>query len=169
MIKFDERGRLHCLDGPAIEYRNGSGIYAIHGLRVDRKWIDTPAEELSINDVLQEGNSAVRAALIARIGFPRLLRTAKYKTISRRKGNALVEFAFSAKKYPKFPDHLPALRLRALHLTWHDKTGPKETVVPVPRTMRQFGEDCPRNIDSVEQVRRWTLGWPKEATSITET
>ena len=56
-----------------------------------------------------------------------------------------------------------------LHLKWRDKTGDKETFLPVPRTMRQFGDDRPDNINDCEQVRRSTLGWPKEALAIAET
>jgi hypothetical protein len=31
---------------------------------------------------------------------------------------------------------------------------------------KQFGDDCPENVNNCEQVRRWTLGWPKEAMSM---
>lgn len=59
-------------------------------------------------------------------------------------------------------------RFRALQLTWQDKTGAKETFLPVPRLARQFGEDCPEDVNC-EQVRRWTLGWSKEAMAVAET
>ncbi len=59
--------------------------------------------------------------------------------------------------------------LRVLHLAWQDKTGLKETILPVPRTKRQFGRDCPDNINDCEQVRRWTLGWPKDVEILAET
>jgi hypothetical protein len=32
-----------------------------------------------------------------------------------------------------------------------------------------FGDDVPEDIDDCEQVRHWTLGWPKEALAIAET
>jgi hypothetical protein len=54
-------------------------------------------------------------------------------------------------------------------VTWRDKTGDKETILPVPRLARQFGEDCPEDVNDCEQVRRWTLGWPKEAIAVAET
>jgi len=38
-----------------------------------------------------------------------------------------------------------------------------------PRTRRQFGQDCPDNINDCEQVRRWTLGWPKDVEILAET
>ena len=58
---------------------------------------------------------------------------------------------------------------RALRLRWDDKTGPKETLLPVPQYVRDFGPDCPENIRDCEQVRRSTLGWPKEALAVAET
>jgi hypothetical protein len=168
-FKLDEQGRLHSFDGPALVYRDGSANFAIHGLQVDRKWIETPADQISTTDVLAEANAEVRTALIAKIGFPRLLHETKHKVISKRKGNALIEFAFPGRKWAPDRPGIASLRLRALHLTWRDKTGPKETMIPVPRTLRQFGDNLPDNIDSVEQVRRWTLGWPKEAIAVAET
>jgi hypothetical protein len=45
--------------------------------------------------------------------------------------------------------------LRALHIRWQDKTGQKETVIPVPSRRSEFGPDCPEDIDNCEQVRRW--------------
>jgi hypothetical protein len=41
--------------------------------------------------------------------------------------------------------------------------------IMVPRLARQFGEDYPENVNDCEQVRRWTLGWPKEALAVVET
>jgi hypothetical protein len=100
----------------------------------------------------------VRAALIAKIGLLRLLRTTKHRVISKRKGHSLVEFTFPGWSWSedKEPHAVPTLRFRALHLTWRDKTGPKETILPVSRTQREFGNDRPTNIDSCEQVGRWT-------------
>jgi hypothetical protein len=171
IIKLDERGRLHSFDGPALVWRDHSGRFAIHGLPVDRKWIETPADQINIADLLAEENAEVRTALIAKYGLLRLLQTSKHKVISKRKGNALVEFTFPGWRWSenKVPSRLATTRFRALHLTWHDKTGPKETILPVPRTLREFGDDRPENIDSVEQVRRWTLGWSKEAIAVAET
>jgi hypothetical protein len=61
------------------------------------------------------------------------------------------------------------LHFRVLHVTWRDKTGDKETVIPVPRLSREFGADSPDNVNDCEQVRRWILGWPKEAMAVAET
>ena len=85
--------------------------------------------------------------------------------VSKANGNSLIELRI--RKH--HPTRNGGSWLRVLHLTWQDKTGPKETIIPVPRTMRQFGRDCPDNINDCEQVRRWTLGWPKDVEILTET
>jgi len=54
-----------------------------------------------------------------------------------------------------------SLTVRALHLNWIDRFSRKETVLPVPRTREQFGNDCPANINDCESVRLWTLGLDK--------
>jgi len=170
ILKIDELNRFHSLDGPAVEYRDGSVVHAIHGLQVAPKWIDTPAEKIDIAEVMSEENAEVRRALIAKFGFERLLKATPYKTVSKYRRNALIEFTFPGRKRISVQrPGIETFRLRALHLRWEDKTGRKETVLPVPRTLRQFGADRPANINSCEQVRRWTLGWTKEAMAIAET
>jgi hypothetical protein len=39
----------------------------------------------------------------------------------------------------KLGEKAPYLYLRALRLKWQDKTGAKETMLPVPRLAREFG------------------------------
>jgi hypothetical protein len=97
-------------------------------------------------------------ALISKIGFTQLLGTVRHWTISEANGNRLLEFRLKGTQF-----------LRCLHLKWRDKTGDKETVIPVPNRRSYFGRDVPDDIDDCEQVRRWTLGWPKEALAIAET
>jgi hypothetical protein len=167
IAKYDDRGRPHCEDGPALKYRDGYTYYAIHGIPVPEKYILTPTDQIDFGDVIKEENSAVRMAVIEKFGFRRLMDTVKYRRISEANGNALLEFALPvtrARSYWK-----GNMRFRVLHVKWRDKTGEKETVLPVPRLASQFGEDCPENVNDCEQVRRWTLGWPKEAMAVAET
>ncbi len=202
VLRLDDRKRPHCLDGPAIEYRGKLKVYAIHGVPVPQKYIETPAEQMDLMEVLQEQNAEVRMAVISKVGFSRLLKSMRLKeegkdfeqtcprcgehfsvempkrvttkkddsvdeavVVSKANGNSLIELRI--RKH--HPTRNGGSWLRVLHLTWQDKTGPKETIIPVPRTMRQFGRDCPDNINDCEQVRRWTLGWPKDVEILTET
>jgi hypothetical protein len=161
IAKFDDRGRLHCEDGPAIQYRDGWGYCYMSGVPVPASYSKMPADEIKIDEVLKLSSTDMRMAIIKKIGFTRLLATTRHRSISEADGNSLIEF--------KLGEKAPYLYLRALHLKWQDKTGEKETMLPVPRMASQFGEDCPENIHDCEQVRRWTLGWPKEAIAVAET
>ena len=158
IAKFDDQGRLHCEDGPAIQFRDGWGYYYMSGIPVSEYYGKMPADEIKLDEVLQLRNSDMRMAIIKKIGLTRLLATTKHRVISEAHGNSLIEF--------KLGDYL---YLRALRLKWQDKVGEKETMLTVPRLARQFGEECPDNIRDCEQVRRWTLGWPKEAIAVAET
>ena len=160
VAKFDDQGRLHCEDGPAIKYRDGWACYFLNGVVTPKKYIETPADQINIEDVLKENNSAVRMAVLRKVGFARLLSSVPNRVISRANDNALIQFRIGG-GWPIF--------YRVLHLKWQDKTGPKETILPVPRTPREFGDDRPTNVNDCEQVRRWTLGWPKEALAVAET
>jgi hypothetical protein len=161
VAKFDDQGRLRCEDGPALKYV-GWGFFYLHGVAVDRKYVETAADQLKIEDILKEPNAEVRGVALRKFGLERLLSTAKHRIVSEAGGNSLIEFKLRVG--PSYNEYLRALRLK-----WQDKTGDKETMLPVPRLARQFGEDCPENINDCEQVRRWTLGWPKEALAVAET
>jgi len=197
-IHLDDRRRPHCLDGPAIRYRDGFKVYAIHGVPVPMEYIKTPAEQIDLRKVLREENAEVRTAVISKIGLTRLLASVERKeryiervcphcggqipkrdtkrkkehgavVVSKANGNSLIEFTFGRRNRRSGADSSGPEKFRALHLTWQDKTGSKETILPVPRTKQQFGRDRPDDIDDCEQVRRWTLSWPKDVEILTET
>ena len=62
----DPQGRLHCTTGPALRYRDGWSIYAIHGVRVPAELIETGWD---VERVLREGNAEVRRAAIELTGW----------------------------------------------------------------------------------------------------
>ena len=162
ILHRDERGRLHNLNGIALSYPDGWGIYAIHGVRVPEKYILTPADKIDPKEVLSESNAEIRTAVIKKCGFQHFLKHLKAKKISKsEEGKAeLLEFDLGNE-----------MRVRGLHVWWDDKAGHKETVIPVPRTQEQFRAtgDSPENIDDAEQVRRWTLFSGKNDKFLAET
>ena len=158
LSRFDEQGRLHCDDDFAIAYRDGWGWFCLHGISTPKQFVQTPADDLKLEEILAIKNWEVRRAVLGRFGFQRMFTTVKHRVISRAGEKALIQFRLSSGEF-----------LRALHLKWQDKTGNKEIFLPVPRLPRQFGNERPDNINDCEQVRRWTLGWPKEALAIAET
>ena len=61
------QGRLHSATGQCMEYRDGWGFYAWHGVRVPERVILAP-EQLTREDFLQEPNVEVRRVMQERMG-----------------------------------------------------------------------------------------------------
>lgn len=50
LLQFDERGRLHCVDGPALRYRDGWSVYAWKGVSVPAWMIEHP-ERINLSTI----------------------------------------------------------------------------------------------------------------------
>ena len=143
----DDRHRLHDYNRLAIEFRDGWGVASFHGVMVPDKYAITPADKIDPTEVLNEKNAEVRTAVIAKMGFARLLGKLPHRTISwSPHGEELIEFDLNGSP------------VRGLHCKWEEAGGLHETVIPVWWRREQFGADCPDNIDDAEQVRLWTFG-----------
>jgi hypothetical protein len=66
---------LHCESRAAIEYRDGWGVYAWHGVRVP-DWIILQPELITVEKIDQEQNAEIRRVMLERYGFPRFMRDA---------------------------------------------------------------------------------------------
>jgi hypothetical protein len=66
-LSLDAEGRLHSGTGPCIEYGDGWGFYAWHGVRVPEKVILAP-ETLTREDFLNEEDVEVRRLIQERMG-----------------------------------------------------------------------------------------------------
>jgi hypothetical protein len=80
VVARDERGRLHRTDGPAVAYRDGYGLWAIHGVRVPQEVVEAP-ETLTAERILGEPNAEVRREMMKRHGYEKFLRAAGAKLI----------------------------------------------------------------------------------------
>jgi hypothetical protein len=67
----DARGRLHCADGPAVAYSDGTEVYAWHGVRVPRRLITEPQTYTA--DEYKELPAEQRRALGEHLGWDRIL------------------------------------------------------------------------------------------------
>jgi len=88
-LKTDERGRLHCADGPALEYPDGWGIYAWHGIRlVGKEWIITNPELITPEKIFAEENAEIRRIMQERYGwqkfFLQMKESGKVKQVDQR-------------------------------------------------------------------------------------
>jgi hypothetical protein len=69
----DEQGGLHSESGPAVLYRDGWGVWAIHGVRVSEQIVMRP-ESLTGGQIRDEPNAEVRRVMVERFGHERFIR-----------------------------------------------------------------------------------------------
>lgn len=68
--------RLHCTDGPAVEWTGGYVVYALTGRVVSRQVVESP-ESLTARSVLNERDPVVRRLMVARMGVALLMQRAE--------------------------------------------------------------------------------------------
>ena len=81
VLQVDDQNRPHREDGPFCQWRDGTGIYAWHGVRVPARWIADRAN-LDPREVIKAANVEERAAGAAIVGWPKMLGVLKAKVIN---------------------------------------------------------------------------------------
>ncbi|HLT03068.1 MAG TPA: hypothetical protein VK001_12855, partial [Geminicoccaceae bacterium] len=79
-LLVDADNRPHCDDGPFCRWRDGSALYAVHGVRVPA-WIVEHPERITIDAIRKEGNVEVRRVMIDRFGMARYIAETRAKVI----------------------------------------------------------------------------------------
>jgi hypothetical protein len=140
-LRRDDQNRLHCDMGPAIEYRDGFGVYAWHGTRVPREWIDDKAS-LTAKTALTWQNIEQRRAALEIVGWHNVLRELQAAVIDEHEDlehGALVEV------------QLPDLDRKSRFL--HAQCG----------TKREFAIGVPPEINTVFEAQAWLTGLPVDS------
>jgi hypothetical protein len=76
-IRLHRQGRrLHCTDGPAVEWPDDYAVYALNGTLVPRQVVESP-ESLSAKAVIYERRPAVRRLMIERMGVALVIQRAE--------------------------------------------------------------------------------------------
>ena len=89
-VQVDGDGRLHCEDGLALGYRDGWGVYALHGVRVPDWLVLTPVADLDPRRLLREANVEVRREFVRKVGIERVCAALGSQTVDTRGDYALV-------------------------------------------------------------------------------
>jgi hypothetical protein len=81
-VKLDERNRLHCADGPAVAFDDGSLYFFWHNTRVTKKIIMTP-EKLTAQEINAERNSEVVRAIVEKLGWAEFMKRIEVKLVDK--------------------------------------------------------------------------------------
>jgi hypothetical protein len=82
ILLVDEDNRPHCNDGPFCRWRDGSALYAVHGVRVPA-WIIEQPETITIGNIDSETNAEVRRVMIDKYGRDKYMRNSGAVEIHR--------------------------------------------------------------------------------------
>jgi hypothetical protein len=107
-IERDERGRLHCETGMAIQWSDGWGLYRWHGVAVPAQVIEAP-ETITVAQIEAETNAEVRRCMVSRYGAGRYLLDSGAKELARD------EFGVLYRK--DIPGDEPLVMVRVLNST----------------------------------------------------
>jgi hypothetical protein len=77
-IQRDDLGRLHCEDGPALQYRDGWTIYAWRGIRVPASLIES---DWDYDRIMQERDHRIRRCAIDKMGWDRFVSEADLEQV----------------------------------------------------------------------------------------
>lgn len=71
LIKIDN-GELHSDDSPAVQYRDGTKVYSIHGVSVPEHVVKNP-KTITIDEINKEENEEVKRIMLERYGYDKYL------------------------------------------------------------------------------------------------
>ena len=81
VLARDEQDLLHHETGAAIEYPDGWGVYAWHGVRVPQDVILRP-QGITVGRIDAETNTEIRRVMIERMGYDKFVRQSGAQLIS---------------------------------------------------------------------------------------
>lgn len=84
IVNVNENGDLHCENGVAIEWRDGTREFALNGVFVTEYIVMTPANEIDCDLILKEKNAEVRKEIINKVGIKNVIKSLGAKSIEKR-------------------------------------------------------------------------------------
>lgn len=80
-LHLDDQGRLHNPNEKAIEFRDGWGLYSVHGIRVPN-WVYEQPEKLTPKAIDKEENAEIRRLMVERYGQAKYILDGGAKLVS---------------------------------------------------------------------------------------
>jgi len=131
VLNRDDQGRLHSTSEPAIGFADGQGIFAVHGVRVPRRIIESP-ETITVTDIRDEQNAEVRRVMMTLYGEGRFLEDMGAEVVDEYPGGTLLRAAI--------PDDEDLVMIRVLNSTPEPDGSRKTYFLRVPPDMTSAKE-----------------------------
>jgi hypothetical protein len=170
LCHYDEqRNQMHCDDGPALRFRDGYEMYVLHGVRVQKELVMTPAEDLDPEMLLREANAEVRKEIIRKIGIERCLNELDSEVLDHRDDiiggpYTLVSLNVQERKRPYLKMHNPSTG--EIHIE-----GVAPEIVTVDDALTSRKPEEMRKIPVSDDGDSWAqhgdvIIWPQDAKSL---
>ena len=108
VLKVDGQNRPHCEDGPFCAWRDGTALWAWHGVRVPA-WVITNPERVTVAHIHKEQNAEIRRVLLERYGYERFVLDSGAKAVHSDDFGTLYR--------TEFPDDEPLVCVSVLNST----------------------------------------------------
>ncbi len=128
IVRLNNRNRLHCETGMALQYPDGWGIYALNGVRMKPEYVLTPKEKITPQTVMAERSVEQRRELIRKVGVDTLVSCGK--VIECKGEYKLIDMSPVFQGIPYAPHLL--MKNPSVEGTWH-----LEGVSPECKTVQQ--------------------------------
>ena len=140
-LALDEQGRLHCDDGPAIQWGNEYALWFVNGTHVTQRIVEQSAE-LTAAEVSDERNAEVRRVMLDRYG-------------GERGGDAIGKWLLDIDARPIDVDECHGSLYRA---ELFDDEPLQMLRVRCPSTARTYFLRVPPQMRTAMEARAWTFG-----------
>jgi hypothetical protein len=131
LVNRDDRGRLHCENGPALTYPDGWSVWSLSGVRVDEQVVLRP-ETQTVEQIRAEQNAEIKRHRIERFGWPRFLGAISAKRVDTRRND-----------------------IDATRESLYRAESQTVLVCACPSTAKVFALEVPNDVETCEQAQRY--------------
>ena len=139
-LTVDDQNRPHAENGPFCEWRDGTKLWAWHGVRVPGRLIEQP-ETITVKEIQDEGNEEVRRVMVDLYGPGRYLRDSGARLIDA--------------------DHEGARKGAAHRALLEDDLGQRWLVGTDGSTGRTYHMAVPENVKTCRAAHESRCGFPE--------